>query len=380
MTTRLKELGQPVAHWRLCLFGLLAWCLCSALPSRSAFAQFDHSDAVLRYEGGKVVMDAAVYSAVFPTTGISKQFTTNPGFASETDVNAGIGPNEQVVYNVLDGLYLWDGTTFVDPLPGTFIRIQNNPPNVPATIVSRDSGLQEGSIEPPTNRIGSSSGSGNVHAHVNFTLDTEDGSEPLPGAYGIKLSVMTSNEAIAASDPIFFAYNFGLDLLVFREGLAAYEALLSATGLPGDFDQNGVLDAADIDLLTTAVLSGSSEPIFDVNADGTVNGQDRTYWVESLKQTYFGDSNLDGTFTSGDLVAVFQRGEYEDQVVGNSTWEDGDWDGDLEFGSGDFVTAFQAGGYEAGPRGAVAAAVPEPAGSVTALLALSLLTPLRRRR
>jgi hypothetical protein len=64
-----------------------------------------------------------------------------------------------------------------------------------------------------------------------------------------------------------------------------------------------------------------------------------------------GDSNHDGRFNSGDLVTVFQAGEYEDAVSGNSTFEEGDWNGDGDFNTGDLVFAFQAGTY-------VAAAIP----------------------
>ena len=62
-----------------------------------------------------------------------------------------------------------------------------------------------------------------------------------------------------------------------------------------------------------------------------------------------GDANLDGGFDSSDLVAVFQTGEYEDGIAGNSVWADGDWNGDGEFDSSDIVTAFQAGRYTAEP-------------------------------
>ena len=106
-------------------------------------------------------------------------------------------------------------------------------------------------------------------------------------------------------------------------------------------------------------------------------------WVEDLKNTYFGDANLDGEFNSGDFVQVFQRGHYEDTVVGNSGWADGDWNGDGEFDSGDFVLAFQSGGYELGSRAASAispsnmAAVPEPTGRIIAILALFSLSVFR---
>ena len=60
-----------------------------------------------------------------------------------------------------------------------------------------------------------------------------------------------------------------------------------------------------------------------------------------------GDANRDGVFNSTDLVQVFQAGEYEDGIAGNSTWEDGDWDNDQEFTTTDLVVAFQAGWYVA---------------------------------
>jgi hypothetical protein len=79
-------------------------------------------------------------------------------------------------------------------------------------------------------------------------------------------------------------------------------------------------------------------------------------------------------------VQVFQRGEYEDATSGNSTWEDGDWNGDGDFNSGDFVTAFQGGGFEVGPRAAAAvAAVPEPNTIALLLLAIPIAARIRRR-
>jgi hypothetical protein len=149
-------------------------------------------------------------------------------------------------------------------------------------------------------------------------------------------------------------------------------------GVPGDFDGNGVLDAADIDTLSAAVRAGSADTKFDLNGDGMVSAADRSTWVNDLRKTYFGDSNLDGEFGSSDFVFVFTAGQYEDATNGNSTWATGDWDGNGDFTSSDFVTAFQAGGYEQGPRGAVAS-VPEP-GSMLLLLVGVLAVVARWRR
>ena len=58
-----------------------------------------------------------------------------------------------------------------------------------------------------------------------------------------------------------------------------------------------------------------------------------------------GDSNDDGIFNSSDLTFVFQAGEFEDDIDGNSTFAEGDWNGDGDFTTADFVLAFQFGNY-----------------------------------
>ena len=110
------------------------------------------------------------------------------------------------------------------------------------------------------------------------------------------------------------------------------------------------------------------DAIYDLNQDEQVNGDDRLYWIETLKDTYVGDADLDGQFDSHDMVAVFVAGEYEDDLADNSTGATGDWDGDGEFQSDDIVFSFQFGGYEQGPPEAVPA-IPEPSGLVMSGLA-----------
>ncbi len=59
---------------------------------------------------------------------------------------------------------------------------------------------------------------------------------------------------------------------------------------------------------------------------------------------------LDGILNSSDFVTVFIAGEYEDDVPGYTTFEEGDWNGDGDFDSSDFVAAFRAGTYVAVAR------------------------------
>ena len=148
--------------------------------------------------------------------------------------------------------------------------------------------------------------------------------------------------------------------------------------LPGDLDADGLLSAADIDSLADAIGTDRTDVYDDVNWDGTVDLDDHAHWVKSLAQTWFGDANLDSEFNSGDLVAVFSAGEYEDALEDNSGWAEGDWDGDGDFTSGDLVAAFTDGGYEQGPRPA-ASLIPEPTSLVLVLIGLSSIAVCRRK-
>jgi len=144
-------------------------------------------------------------------------------------------------------------------------------------------------------------------------------------------------------------------------------------GILGDYNDNGQLDAGDLDLQAAAIAA--NDLAYDLNNDGATNYADRQVWVKDLKSTWIGDANLDGVFDSGDFVVAFTAGKYE---TGDAAgWADGDFDGNLLFDSADFVASFIDGGYEAGPVAAVAA-VPEP--SSVLLILVGLLGVLRIRR
>ena len=152
----------------------------------------------------------------------------------------------------------------------------------------------------------------------------------------------------------------------------------------GDFNQNGQLDLPDIDRLIQEINSDKPSLAYDLNDDETVNTADLTIWVKDLKKTWIGDGNLDSEFNSMDFVKVFQADEYNDGIPNNSTWAEGDWDGDGDFTSKDLLAAFVDGGFDQGRRDSimkrVEPVVPEPSSLAMIAFAVSANIGLWRSR
>ncbi len=173
------------------------------------------------------------------------------------------------------------------------------------------------------------------------------------------------------------------DVMILFDGRFAEDTEVPLAGLniqfgtvtqPGDYNDNGELDAGDLDPQAQAIAGGQNPTEFDLNGDGVVDfAGDRIAWLHDLKVTYVGDADLDGLFDSQDFVTVFVAGKYE--TGEQATWGEGDWNADLFFDTGDFVAAFVDGGYEAGAFPGAVQAVPEP--SSIGLLLLGLLGLIR---
>ena len=71
----------------------------------------------------------------------------------------------------------------------------------------------------------------------------------------------------------------------------------------------------------------------------------------SISVPVVADVNRDGVFDSDDLASVFAAGKYEDGIDNNTSFEEGDWDGDGDFTFEDLVFAFIQGHYVFPGRG-----------------------------
>ena len=144
----------------------------------------------------------------------------------------------------------------------------------------------------------------------------------------------------------------GINLLELQaidyEGKIVGRETVRVTPTSSDFNNDGVINAEDVDLLCAAVLSDTpADARFDLNGDGEVTREDHEFMIGEELETTAGDANLDGLFTSDDVIEVLQYLEYEDDVDGNSTWAEGDWNCDGDFTSEDMIEALQTNRYEA---------------------------------
>ncbi|MCA9241326.1 MAG: hypothetical protein KDA37_14045, partial [Planctomycetales bacterium] len=224
----------------------------AALLPQQLFAQAAHSDAIFKYVDAQIELlpspgqeysSQRVWTGEWDVGGFFAQDTNQPGWASEAVGGQGIGPGDIVAYNVLDNLYYWNEGVFASPDPQVHVRVQNNGSS--DTLVDHASGAQPGSVAAPfVNTIGQADGIGDFHKHVRYKLEHDSGATPSFGAYGLSLSLSTNASGVADSEPLFLIFNFGLSQQDFAAAANAYAELFTPS-LPGDFNGDGSVDAAD---------------------------------------------------------------------------------------------------------------------------------------
>jgi hypothetical protein len=97
-----------------------------------------------------------------------------------------------------------------------------------------------------------------------------------------------------------------------------------SVGELGDFTGDGLVSAADIDVLLDAVRRDSNVSSYDLDNNSVVNREDVVHLVETILGTHAGDANLDGIVDAADLNQV---GLHWQQQTCHG-WADGDFTGD----------------------------------------------------
>lgn len=145
----------------------------------------------------------------------------------------------------------------------------------------------------------------------------------------------------------------------------------------GDFDNDSMLDIADVQLLVDHirnVIGGSSNPLFDLNGDSVVDDLDVVRLAHELIGAVYGDVNLDGEVGIGDLTIL---STYFNSA-GDFSWLEGDFTGDLsgldEVAIGDLVLLVSNYGYTGGLN-----PVPVPSSSVPIIVFCMLVSANRSR-
>ena len=190
-----------------------------ALLSQPAMAQ--HSDVEFEYDNGQIVvyggepssLDASrLFEGECPTSGLSQNFSSDPGFASEVAEGLGVNPGDDIFLNFVlspslgGALQYHDGSGFAATTANTLV--EGNAPG--ATDLTITSGGFSG--DNPV-FLQTADSAGDIHSHVDFTLSAG----AAQGAYGLLVELETSAPGISNSDPFWFVFNHGLDEITFED-------------------------------------------------------------------------------------------------------------------------------------------------------------------
>lgn len=189
------------------------------------------------------------------------------------------------------------------------------------------------------------------------------------------LALLSANySGSAAGSP----YDLTRDGKVDDDDLAFYVTFLVRTDW-GDVDLDHDHDATDIDLLQAAILGGSTNKLYDVNQDNLLNLADVNHLIHNLLNTEYGDLNLDGQVSIGDLTVLAENFGMP------GGWASGDQNGDGLVSIGDLTVLAEHFGF--GVTGdpfafgsAAFTAIPTPAAGWAGALLLAGCAGRRFRR
>jgi hypothetical protein len=240
------------------------------LPIESSHAQ--HQDVALVVVDGKIETvysgPAPVWTDVLFAPGFPPAPGDPPVQQDDPGFNAPIGsfdPGSFVGLEVVQPLWFWDGEMLATPPQGTVFELQN--PLSEVLLVDATT-----PFEPIGFDFARAGDEGGIHQHIEYSL-------PVPvspnGAYGLVMQVTAAS--LESSEPFLVVFNQRLPAEQFDLGV---EAILEASGIlapplvAGDYNGNGTVEQADLDLvLLHWGMDGSSPPEAWIGPqpDGTID-------------------------------------------------------------------------------------------------------------
>jgi hypothetical protein len=138
----------------------------------------------------------------------------------------------------------------------------------------------------PGGTIATTGSDGFVHQHLYYFLQDNDGNSATTPADGLYLVTERMKlPGLANSLPVFFIFGTP-GSSVSAEDDAAVPWVEQQLNVPGDYNRNGVVDAADY-ALWRKTLNSSASPLgsgADGNGDGSINVADYTFWRQHFGQ------------------------------------------------------------------------------------------------
>ncbi len=107
--------------------------------------------------------------------------------------------------------------------------------------------------------------------------------------------------------------------------------------IPGDLNQNGTVDAEDIDALFAAIATGQTDLKFDLDENNSVESADADFLIGSILKTTRGDTDLDGDVDTIDITNMIIH--FSSANVTGRRWSQGDTNGDGDVDTADLTTA-----------------------------------------
>lgn len=259
---------RPTRRARLGAIQIAAAAAAVATSTAASAAQLHAGDILLQVidgrittgeipiEGGAIESPVRVFGARFGDSGFPG-FTSDPGFDA---LPGTFVPGTRVGFDAVGGFLAFEGAGLVAPEAET-LRVSFL--SLAVTIGAKPTPGFDLAVQ----------ANGGFHRHVNFQIQTSDGSPPAAGIYALGLAVYSTDPAVEASEPLWIVFDYEQGPIAQAEAIAWIEQHLIGTECLGDLDGDGAVGGADLAMLLGDWGACPGCP-GDLDGDGSVGGAD----------------------------------------------------------------------------------------------------------